>query len=307
MPSPEGDFIAFDGVIEEYVRPGGDVVIPAEIDGVPTVEIAMEAFVNNTDITAVIIPEGVEKVGHRAFKNCANVVKLELPYSLYEAGTDAFYGLGITEIVIHGNLTKIGYSCFSNGKALADIKISNGVKKIHANAFFFSKPSRVIFPESMDFIAGYSFNYLKTNARIEFVICNPDLDLGRTAPQNVLWEGQMKGQWTDTIFRPWNSSTSHDQVFNVVVPKGSSIAEFCKNWKTNGLLKLGEDSGACNNSYVVQEKDESYFEKIAEEVAAAPTADELRAQLAALEETEAATEAVAEEAPVDERPAEDAE
>lgn len=109
-------------------------------------------------------------------------------------------------------------------------------------------------------------NYVVTNSRIEIIICNPDLDLGKTVVQGGLWEDMMKGNWTSTIARPWNSSTSHDQVFNVVVPKDSSIAEFVSNWRTNGLLEEGE-SGACNNSYNVQQKGEDYFEKIAEEVA----------------------------------------
>ncbi len=110
-PSPEGDFIAFDGVIEEYIGPGGDVVIPAEIDGVPTVEIAMDSFINYSDITGVVIPEGVEKIGHRAFKGCPNLVKVELPYSLYEMGGETFCGSGITEVTIPGSLTKSPMIC----------------------------------------------------------------------------------------------------------------------------------------------------------------------------------------------------
>ena len=59
--SDEGDFLVFDGVLEEYVGDGGDVVIPASL-GVE--EIAANAFQNNADVTSVVFPEGVETIGY---------------------------------------------------------------------------------------------------------------------------------------------------------------------------------------------------------------------------------------------------
>ncbi len=263
-PSPEGDFIAFDGMIEDYIGPGGEVVIPAEIDGEAITEIASEAFAKNTDITSVVIPEGVEKIGHQAFNECSNLASVELPYSLYEMGAEVFRSCALTEITIPGGLSKVPYNCFGNMEGLSEIKISNGVKEIHSNAFGLSSPKRVIFPESVELIAAYAFCYNFTQGKIEMIICNPNLDLGRTI-KSGLWEAMMKGQWSDKIDYVWNSSADPAQAYYVVVPEGSKIAEFVKNWETNGLLTPGTEA-VRRNSYLVQEKDEDYFKDIAEEV-----------------------------------------
>lgn len=267
-PSPESDFIAFDGVIEEYVGPGGDVVIPAEIDGEPTLEIAARAFFQNTDISSVIIPEGVEKIGHNAFEGCTNLYKVELPYTLYSVGASVFSSCtGIEAITIPGNIVKVPYGMFTGCNALSDIKFSNGVEEIHQFAFCQTSPKKLVFPESISFISAASFNYVHTRESLEIVICNPDLDLGRHPKDGAGWQDQLNGAFSDTIFRPWNSSISPNLVFRIHVPEGSDIAAFVKDWKNNGLLNVGKEDGACNNSYVVREEDEDYFKKIKEEIA----------------------------------------
>ena len=57
VESAAEDFFVYDGVLEEYVGEGGDVVIPASLG---VVEIASRAFYENTDITSIVIPEGVK-------------------------------------------------------------------------------------------------------------------------------------------------------------------------------------------------------------------------------------------------------
>ena len=225
-PSPESDFIAFDGVIEEYIGPGGDVVIPAEIDGVRTTEIAQNAFYTNNDITSVVIPEGVEKIGHCAFKTCQNLVSVELPYSLYELGAEVFNGTGLTSVVIPGGLEKIPYGTFCGVKALTDIKISNGVKELHEGCFGLTSPKRVIFPESVDFIAGGAFKYTFSMSSIEFVFCNDNIDMGRKVKQG-LWEDMMKGNWSDELTHIWCSSPT-SIVLKAIVPEGSDVGEKLK-------------------------------------------------------------------------------
>ncbi len=262
-PSPEGDFIAFDGAIEEYIGPGGDIVIPTEIDGVRITEIYAEAFQLNNDITSVVIPEGIEKIGHKAFNECKNLVKVELPYSLYELGAEVFRSTGLTEIVIPGGLEKIPYGTFCDARGLTDIKISNGVKEIHTGAFGLTSPKRVIFPESLDFIAAGAFDFTFSMSSIEFVFCNDKVDMGRKVQQG-LWEDMMKGNWSDEIDHIWCSSPT-DIVLKAIVPEGSEVGEKLKNAKNNGLLH--PDKECCNKSdYRVVEEDEDYFKDIEKEI-----------------------------------------
>lgn len=110
--SPD-DFLVFDGVLEEYVGAGGDVVIPASL-GVK--EIAANAFENNTDITSVVIPEGVEVVGYWSFRKCTSLEAITLPYSLCELAEHCFSSAPITEITIPGNVDVVGYGAFSSCK-----------------------------------------------------------------------------------------------------------------------------------------------------------------------------------------------
>ena len=263
--SPEADFIAFDGVLEEYVGPGGDVVIPAEINGEAIREIAANAFANNTDISTVVIPEGVEKIGHRAFFNCSNLYAVEFPYSLYEFGSETFTGCGLEKVTVPGGVRCVAYNTFGGNKALKEINISYGVEEIHSNGFGQTFPSRVVFPETVTRIAAAAFNYVQTQDRVEFIICNPDLDLGHTVTDGGLWKEMMNGQWSDKVFRPWNSSVgSGTTVFKVVVPEGSKIAEWVKDWKNNGLLEVGKEAGAVKNSYQVKEESKEYFEELKE-------------------------------------------
>lgn len=263
-PSPEADFLAFDGVIEEYIGPGGDVVIPATIDGEPITEIGANAFANNQDISTVVIPEGVEKIGHRAFYQCANLYAVEFPYSLYEFGSETFTACGLEKVTVPGGVRCVAYNTFGDNKALKEINISYGVEEIHSNGFGQSFPSRVVFPETVNRIAAAAFNYLQTQDRVEFIICNPNLDLGHTVVEGGLWKEMMNGQWSDKVFRPWNSSLGAGRtVFKVVVPEGSKIAEWVKDWKNNKLLDP-EEKGSCDNSYVVDEKDEEYFKNLKE-------------------------------------------
>lgn len=71
MVSPEADFLwASDGEqvqINKYVGPGGDVVIPNEIDGLPVTRIGAKAFYNNPTLTSVTFPSGLKEVGDMAF------------------------------------------------------------------------------------------------------------------------------------------------------------------------------------------------------------------------------------------------
>ena len=90
--SPLADFMIFDGVLEEYIGAGGDVVIPASAG---ITEIAASAFYGNKDVTSVVIPEGVEFIGNRAFEYCENIEKITLPYSLTEIGGNALQALWV--------------------------------------------------------------------------------------------------------------------------------------------------------------------------------------------------------------------
>ena len=73
--------------IERYVGSGGDVVIPAEIDGKPVSAIGnvvgtIGAFQDCTNVTSVVIPDGVVEIQDNAFYGCTNLEVVTVPSSV---------------------------------------------------------------------------------------------------------------------------------------------------------------------------------------------------------------------------------
>lgn len=82
---------AEDGLcITGYSGPGGQVDIPASIDGRKVVEIGENAFRDNASILSVSIPEGVTRVASAAFWRCPALISLQLPASLNSIANGAF-------------------------------------------------------------------------------------------------------------------------------------------------------------------------------------------------------------------------
>ena len=74
-----------------FNRPTGNLAIPAAItqQGVqyPVVEVAAFAFYGCSDLTSVIIQEGVATLGNSSMKNCSAMISIELPASLQSIGS----------------------------------------------------------------------------------------------------------------------------------------------------------------------------------------------------------------------------
>jgi hypothetical protein len=83
------------------------VVIPAEFEGIPVVEIGEKAFSGNTAIRSVTIPEGITIIPKDAFDGCTGLTSITIPASVIRIGAngndaeDAFDGCtGLTSITV---------------------------------------------------------------------------------------------------------------------------------------------------------------------------------------------------------------
>lgn len=136
----------------------GDVVIPATIDGYPVTSIDKEAFIAQTDLISITIPEGVTTIGPRAFSgcnsltrvilpdtlttigeyafsNCDDLAGITLPKNLITIGNCAFWKAGLSSIVIPDSVTIIGNSAFSGCGQLTQVTLGSGLKTIDNSAF----------------------------------------------------------------------------------------------------------------------------------------------------------------------------
>lgn len=141
-----------------YKGPGGAVMIPAEIEGKPVVEIAPECFLRCGNVTSVTVPSSVKAIGSYAFRSCTWLETIVLPSTVEDIGIHAFddtlwYKNAKDEFFIVGDGVLIKYNGTSsvinipeNVKAIScalgseevdvtDIKIPEGIKYISGNAF----------------------------------------------------------------------------------------------------------------------------------------------------------------------------
>ena len=65
--------------------------IPAELEGLPVTKIGEGAFRNCTDLTEIIIPEGVTEIGCEAFTGCYGLDSITFPTTLSYVGENAFW------------------------------------------------------------------------------------------------------------------------------------------------------------------------------------------------------------------------
>ncbi len=99
-----------------------EITIPAEIDGMPVVGIAENAFLNRKDIKKVMIRSGVRYVGEHAFSGCETLKVVTLENGLQYIGKGAFSGdCLLEEIRMPDSVAFVGESAFEDCRELGTI------------------------------------------------------------------------------------------------------------------------------------------------------------------------------------------
>lgn len=82
------------------------------------------AFASQTQLTSVVLPEGVTEVEVRAFDGCNALENIALPRSLEKIGISAFSNCSkLTEIILPENVREIGDTAFINCTSLRTVTI----------------------------------------------------------------------------------------------------------------------------------------------------------------------------------------
>ena len=138
--------------ITGYTGQGGTVEIPSILGGKPVVAIGNNAFQMpnleiRTDITAVILPEGLQSIGRSAFWGCAGIASIEIPDSVTEIGWAAFETCeNLTSVTLPKNLTQISDNLFHNCP-LTEIDLPQGITRIGDYAFRDTGLTAIVIPE----------------------------------------------------------------------------------------------------------------------------------------------------------------
>lgn len=181
--------------ITGYAGSGGDVVIPAEIDGREVTSIRWAAFYGYSGITGVTIPHSVTSIAGYTFANCSGLERIMvdeenprydsrndcnaliesesntlvfgckntvIPDSVASIGASAFFGRsGLAEVTIPDGVTSIGDSAFCGCSDLTGLTIPDSVTSIGASAFSSCRGLKgvVSIPNSVTSIGKNTFSY----------------------------------------------------------------------------------------------------------------------------------------------------
>ncbi|MGN1245067.1 MAG: leucine-rich repeat domain-containing protein, partial [Muribaculaceae bacterium] len=156
----EGTGYIVRGVYEGSQKPSGDVIIPAEHNGLPVVKIADLGFANWNKFSTLTLPNTIKEIGYKAFEYCSAMETLTIAEGsgLTTIGENAFYSCKkLGEVSLPGTVTTMGQLAFGN-TGLVTVTLGEGITEIPAHSFYASSNLKNInFPESCTKIGNYAF------------------------------------------------------------------------------------------------------------------------------------------------------
>ncbi len=118
------DLEAEGAVITGYGGSRTDLVIPDSIAGKQVTRIGEYAFLDNSDLRSVTLPEGLVSIGSGAFMDCDSLASVEISASVTEIGEGAFSGCdSLASVEISASVTEIGEGAFSGCSSLKEILV----------------------------------------------------------------------------------------------------------------------------------------------------------------------------------------
>lgn len=144
--------------------------IPAEIDGMPVVELYESAFADDGTLLYLELPTDTNiKLGKRVFSGCTSLVTVNFAGSVSSIPLGAFEDCrNLTTIEGLSAVTEIADQAFASCSALAYIKIPGGLASLGAEAFRgCTSLSSVTLPETLTYLGESAFWGCESLAKAE--------------------------------------------------------------------------------------------------------------------------------------------
>lgn len=110
-----------------YAGAGGDVALPAIVEGKTVTAIGDWAFYNCASLTNLELPDSVKLIGGSAFNSCANLTNVALGNGLQCIGSSAFnLCSNLLRVALPAPVTNIGASAFWGCSGLLAIDVATG-------------------------------------------------------------------------------------------------------------------------------------------------------------------------------------
>lgn len=125
----EGLTVLADNMFNGTLEVGTVINVPGSIKELPNSVFA------NSNVDAIILNEGLEKVGFQAFYGIHNMQSITLPSTVKEIDKNAFWSCEMSEINLNEGLTTIGQAAFASCKKLQILVLPSTVSSIGTYAF----------------------------------------------------------------------------------------------------------------------------------------------------------------------------
>ena len=232
--------------------------------------IGNNAFYCCTNLTSVIIPDGVTSISYGAFWDCYRLTSITIPESVISIGEDAF-GLcdGLTSITIPGSVTSIGEAAFCVCPSLSSIKVDEGNtvydSRDNCNAIIEAKSNTLIagcmntvIPGSVTSIGNYAFDGCSGLTYITIPVCVTSIGdyafwncsglTSITIPESVtsIGYGAFEGCSGLTSIKVDEGNTVYDSRDNcnaIIETKSNTLVSGCMNTVIpNSVTSIGDDA-----------------------------------------------------------------
>ncbi len=144
-------------------------------------------YINQVEVTDLVIPEGVQNIRNYAFQFCVSLKSVTISNSVTRIGYQAFSDCsGLTSVTISASVMSIGDYAFSNCTGLTSVTIPNSVTRIGSSAFSgCSGLTSVILPDSLTSIGSGAF--YNCTGLTSVTIPNSETNIGGGAFYNTAW------------------------------------------------------------------------------------------------------------------------
>ncbi len=148
-------FVITNNVVMSNVCTAGPVIITIGVTG-----IGNNAFANNTNITAVTIPNTVTTIGNNAFFGAWNIASATIPDSVTTIGSGAFASVfELTSISIPASVTSIGENAFFSTTGVQSFTVD-------ANNPNYASVDGVLFNKNITTLISYSLGKRISGANV---------------------------------------------------------------------------------------------------------------------------------------------